>query len=302
MIGALRNVLVKHFVDADPDYRRTVLLTSAGRGGSTWVAELLNYRNDFRYMFEPFYSGEIPAAAAFANWQYLRPDEASPAHLRYAIEVLTGRFRNDRVDMYNRRLFCSRRLVKEVRANLMIGWLAENFPGMKIIYVMRHPLATVRSRLAHTPAMDLYAEFMRQEKLVRDHLEPFRDVIARASSDFEKHVVAWCIEFIVAEAQLQQREHCTVYYELLCTEPDRELRKLLSYVSVPVDPARLARAVRRPSSTALGRAEAIAAGEDLVDSWRAAFSEDQVRWALSTIDAFGLSYLYGDGLLPKLSV
>jgi hypothetical protein len=298
VIGAIRNVLVKHFVDADPDPRRTLLLTSAGRGGSTWLAELLNYRNDFRYMFEPFYAGEVPAAAAFANWQYLAPDEDSPTHLRFATEVLTGRLRHDRVDMYNRRLFCSRRLVKEVRANLMIGWLAENLPGMKIIYLLRHPLATVRSRLAHTPAMNLDAEFLSQEKLVRDHLQPHLDLIAHARTDFEKHVTAWCIEYLVAEHQIGRCEHRTVYYELLCTDPDRELRRLMDYASIPVDSPRLARAVRRPSATALDRATAISKGDDLVDTWRSAFTDDQVRWAFETIEAFGLSGMYGSGLMP----
>lgn len=298
MIGAIRNVLVKHFVDSNRDPKRTLLVTSAGRGGSTWLAELLNYRNDFRYMFEPFYAGEVPAAAAFANWQYLRPDENSPQHLRYATEVLTGQLRHDRVDMYNRRLFCSRRLVKEVRANLMIGWLAKNFPGMKIIYLLRHPLATVRSRLAHTPAMDLQAEFLSQDKLVQDHLVPHLDSIARARTDFEKHVIAWCIEYLVAERQVATFEHCTVYYESLSADPDRELQRLMEYANIPSDRERLARVVRRPSATALDRAGAIAKGADLVDTWRSAFTTDQVRWALETIDAFGLSYLYGGELMP----
>ncbi|HLJ83700.1 MAG TPA: sulfotransferase [Candidatus Eremiobacteraceae bacterium] len=298
MIGAIRNVLVKHFVDSNRDPRRTLLITSAGRGGSTWLAELLNYRNDFRYMFEPFYAGEVPAAAAFANWQYLRPNEDSPAHLRYADEVLTGRLRHDRVDMYNRRLFCSRRLVKEVRANLMIGWLAKNFPGMKIIYLLRHPLATVRSRLAHTPAMDLQAEFVSQEKLVFDHLAPHLDRIAQARTDFERHVIAWCIEYLVAERQIATCEHRTVYYESLSANPDGEAGRLMDYADIPFDRERLARAVRRPSATALDRAGAIAKGDDLVDTWRSAFTAEQLRWALETIDAFGLSYLYGGELMP----
>lgn len=299
MIGAIRNVLVKHFVDADPDYRRTLFLSSAGRGGSTWLAELLNYRNDFRYMFEPFYAGEVPAAAAFSNWQYLRPEEKSPEHLRYATEVVTGRLRHDRVDMYNRRLFCSRRLVKEVRANLMIGWLAENFPGMKIIYLLRHPLATVGSRLAHTPKMDLEAEFLSQKKLVRDHLEPYLALIAQARTDFEKHVIAWCIEHVVSLSQLEHREHYKVYYELLCSDPEREIPRLMEFASVPTDAKRLALAVRRPSATALGRANAIERGDDLIDNWRAAFSEAQIARGLEIVDAFGLGGLYGDDSLPR---
>src|SRR5450755_3422533 len=143
MLGAIRNILVKHFIDLGGDWRDTVLLSGAGRGGTTWLAELINYRNDLRYMFEPFYAGEVAGAAAFANWQYVDPADAAPRLSGYARDVVTGRTRHQRVDMYNRRLISTRRLIKEVRANLMIGWLAQRFPGMRILLLLRHPLATV---------------------------------------------------------------------------------------------------------------------------------------------------------------
>jgi hypothetical protein len=249
-------------------------------------------------MFEPFYSGEIKAAHAFSNWQYLRPRADSPAHLTYAAAVLTGRFRHERVDMYNRRLFCSRRLVKEVRANLMIGWLCENFPGMRVIHLVRNPFATVKSRLAHNRAIDIEAEFLSQRELVADHLAPRLDLIASARSDFERHVVAWCIEHAVAFDQLKGRAVCTTYYELLCTDPMREMRRALAYAGVPIDESRVSTVLRRPSSTALDRATAIASGAELVDTWRDAFTAAEVRRGLEILTAFGLSDLYGDGLLP----
>ena len=301
MLGAIRNILVKHFIDASPDAGRTVLLTGAGRGGTTWLAEMLNKRNDVRYMFEPFYAGEIPAARAFRNWQYLRADEKSPDHLAFAATVITGRFRHERVDMYNRRLFCSRRLIKEVRANLMIGWLCENFPGMKVIHLVRHPFATVKSRLAHNRSIDIEGEFLAQRELLEDHLAPHLGLIAEARTDFERHMIGWSIEHAVAFDQLAGRKFCRVYYELLCANPRSEVRRALEYAGVAVDEARIDAVLRKPSSTALDSAAAIRAGADLVDTWRAAFTAAEVRRGLEILERFGLAEIYGDGLMPNSS-
>ncbi len=54
------------------DYRQTVFVSGVGRSGTTWVANIINYANDYRFMFEPFHpqrvdvvrfrSGEIHSA------------------------------------------------------------------------------------------------------------------------------------------------------------------------------------------------------------------------------------------------
>ena len=37
------------------DHRQTVLLAGTGRSGTTWAANIINYANTYRFMFEPFY-------------------------------------------------------------------------------------------------------------------------------------------------------------------------------------------------------------------------------------------------------
>ena len=56
--------------------------------------------------------------------------DTNPAYLDPARAIVTGRVRSLWTDRYNRRPFPVRRLVKEVRGNLLLPWLHARFPGM----------------------------------------------------------------------------------------------------------------------------------------------------------------------------
>src|SRR5580704_5098197 len=144
--GAVRKVLVSYFIDHDPDHRRATLVSGMGRSGTTWLAELLNYRNDQRLLFEPFDHQRVALAVNFTDHQYLRADDADPRYLAPARAIVTGLLRDPFVDQHNRRLVCGRRIIKEVRANLILKWLHTQFPGMPIVLIVRHPFAVAVSR------------------------------------------------------------------------------------------------------------------------------------------------------------
>src|SRR5271166_3116404 len=101
--GAIRNIQVKYFIDHDLDYRKTSFIAGFGRSGTTWLLELLNFRNDFRVLFEPFDHNLVALAVNFTEHQYLRPDDDDPHFLKPAQAILSGRIRDDSVDQYNRR-------------------------------------------------------------------------------------------------------------------------------------------------------------------------------------------------------
>src|SRR5439155_17907235 len=112
-----------------------------------------------------------------------------------ADEILSGRVRSIWTDKYNRAHLPRKRLVKEVRGNLLLGWMHRNFPGMPIVLVLRHPCAVVSSQLKlpwnwHTDP----EVFLSQDALMKDHLEPFREELTRVTDPFERHVLVWCIE------------------------------------------------------------------------------------------------------------
>ncbi|HXW76159.1 MAG TPA: hypothetical protein VEJ20_01985, partial [Candidatus Eremiobacteraceae bacterium] len=122
MKRAFRGAIAQVHFDDNADYRNTVVLAGSGRGGTTWIAEIINYDNEYRFIFEPFAAHKVPLAKEFRNRQYLRPDDPAPAFFKPARLLLSGAFRNSWTDFYNHRVRSSRRLVKDIRINLFLSW------------------------------------------------------------------------------------------------------------------------------------------------------------------------------------
>ena len=71
--------------------------------GTTWLAEVLNHDNAYRYLFEPFRPHRLPLAAPFGIRRYLRP-EADGEEAAFAAErILRGRVRSPWTDRLNRK-------------------------------------------------------------------------------------------------------------------------------------------------------------------------------------------------------
>jgi sulfotransferase family protein len=285
-----------HF-DVNPDLDATTLIAGTGRSGTAWVANIVNYRNDARYMFEPFHPYKVPLCAGFRYRQYLRPENQDDRFCGPARAILTGRIRSDWIDQFNRRLFSKRRIVKEIRANLLLKWIKTQFRPVKIVLVLRHPCADASSRL-HLEWQSHLDELLSQDELVRDHLAPFAGEIEQAKTQFEKHVFLWCIENFVPLRQFAPGDWHVTFYENLCERPRFEIDRLFAFLERSYD-RRIFGALKQPSE--LSREEsAIVRGGSLVDSWRRVVSEEQRRRALDIVKLFGLDAIYGDRSTPDV--
>ena len=286
------------YVDAAGDQRNTIFLAGSGRGGTTWIAELINYDNAYRFMFEPFFARHVPEVRAFRNRQYLRPDDDDPAFLEPARRVLTGRLRNVWVDSFNRRPIARKRLIKDIRASLFLKWMNCHFPGMPIVLLFRHPLAVAASRLHHAWNNDL-ADFPRQERLMADFLGPFRTLIATVDDPFEKHVLQWCIENYVPLRQFRRGEIHLAFYENFSAAPRDEIGRLFAFLGKPFADDVLAR-VERPSRMTWARPGSEVAAKSGIDGWRPFVSAERLKRSLEILAAFGLDAIYGESALPNV--
>lgn len=288
------------YVDRGSDPSGTVLLAGSARAGTTWISDILNYRNEYRYIFEPFHPNRLATTRGFRPRQYLRPDNDDPAYLLPATDILSGRVRSVWTDKYNRKRVASRRLVKEVRGNLLLGWISSQFPQVPIILLLRHPCAVVNSQLDlkwnwHLDLRDLLS----QSPLMEDHLEPFRDLMTSTTERFDQHVLLWCIENYVPLRQFRPGDVHVAFYEHFCVDPAREIERMFSFLGKPFDPAAMAN-LSKPSAVSR-KTSAIVSGESLVESWRKKVGDAQVARAEEILGAFGLDRIYGADPLPKLA-
>jgi hypothetical protein len=263
----------------------------AGRSGTTWLAELLNAANEYRYMYEPFNREQVSVCHFFGLRQYLRPDDNDPRFIAAASRIFSGRIRNGWVDQYNRALVAQRRLIKDVRSNLMLKWVHDHFPSMKIIFVLRHPCAVALSKVRLGWRIDLKKAFLDQHLLVADYLTPFIDLIAGAKSEFEQHVVAWCIENLVPLRQLSGPDvHLTLYDELV-RDPEHELRSICGYLGKPFSFSMLRQFHHFSTTSKRSNRSDIVPG---IEPWRKYLGKQELAYAKEVVHSFGLGHIYGD--------
>jgi hypothetical protein len=289
VIAGIDHALRGMYIDANPDVGATSFVAGTGRSGTAWAANIANFDGASRYMFEPFNPYRVPICHAFRYRQYLRPDDDDPRFVEPAHAIVTGRVRNAWIDQFNRAVYSRSRVIKEIRANLMLKWLKNRFPGLRIVLMLRHPCADANSRLQLGWSSHL-DEMLAQSALVDDHLAPFVAAIERARSPFEKHVFLWCIENYVALRQLASGDAHLVFYENLCVRPKTEVESLFAYLGRPIVPG-VFRRLARPSE--LVREEsAIRTGGDLVEAWREHVPPEAIDSAMRIVALFGLDAIY----------
>ena len=84
-----------------PDANNVVFLAGSARSGTTWLSNLINFKNDYRYIFEPFWGEKVQMCRAFGTRQYLRSGTDDERYLGPARAIISGRVRNKWADQFN---------------------------------------------------------------------------------------------------------------------------------------------------------------------------------------------------------
>lgn len=269
------------FLDRGDDHRDTVLVAGSGRSGTTWLSSLINHDDEYRFIFEPFQPAKVPECGTFLRKQYLRPEDDRPEYLEPAAGILSGKVRSRWADRFNRKFLARKRLVKDIRANLLLGWLRRHFPEMPTILILRHPCAVADSRL-RLGWLDNLDETMTQKPLVEDHLSPFEDDILAAKNPFERSIFLWCIENCVPLRQPGAEKLHVVFYENLVAEPERELASIFDFLGESFDGG-------MPEAEVFNR----------TPEWTGRVDADRRKRAAEILRLFGLDAIYGEDPIPN---
>lgn len=236
------------YLDLGGGVEDTTLVVGTGRSGSTWVAEIINYRNEYRMVFEPFRSDRVRKARSIRRGNYIDPRDQDHPLAKTIDDLLEGRVRSFWTDRQNRKRLATRRIVKAVRLTNLLPWIRARHPALRIAYVVRDPLAVARSWLELGWGDDL-DDLISQEQLL-ERLpgtgEVIREVVGNGSP-FERHILRWCLENAIPMQQSAELDIHLVAYEQLKASPEHEVACLFAYLGrQPADGVD----VRRPSATA----------------------------------------------------
>jgi len=214
-----------------------IVIAGSGRSGTTWIGNVIAAATHSRTIFEPFLHNEqrrLVLSSHRAEHQidrqiYLSSAAEPDQTTRKFIEtVLSGRLRTSWTEQQSQPGIYRSRVIKAIRANLMLGWLAREYPELKIIWIVRDPISVIQSQLRKVKQgwqfgwQPDYA--LSQPELMHRQLEPYRSRIESAHSLIEQLACKWCIE---TRIPLHETADCPnvlrLCYDKLCQEQPDEI-------------------------------------------------------------------------------
>jgi hypothetical protein len=283
----------------------TTLIAGMGRSGTTWAAAVVNHDFSHRIVFEPFRPHVVRAAGVFGPFPYVRPTDRDPARVAAAEAILSGRTPRGTVDRGHRGRVFRRRIVKEVRCNLMLGWLRAIRPRMPIVLVLRNPFAVAASwvRLGWGKVADEARSevdvILAQEELLEDF--PVVERVAAAvdrSDPFERSMFQWGVAHMVPLRQLGAADAHLVHYEDLVRKSSAAVDALADYLKLRIEGPSRARALATSTETDFLQRGPSADRADLLSEFKRVLSTRQVERGREILASFGLENVYDENGLP----
>ena len=290
------------FTQRNCDPSHTIVLAGSGRSGTTWLGNIITANLNISIIFEPFDYRHVPQAAVLPLFAYARPRENYPQWQPFVQQALCALLQNDWVNRQGHRWWAYKRLVKTIRANLMLAWIDRIFHP-RIVFMTRHPCAVILSRikLRWETHLDVFLE---QPQLMADYLDPFVELIEEAKSDVQKHAVMWCIENLIPLRQSQDHSlpfgsnwlFCT--YEQLYSHPQAEADRILRRLGIRKT-CFTQRAINR-HSIVTRPGSALLHGQNPLVEWQNRLSKQEIEDILKIVEAFGIE-LYNSNPMPNLT-
>jgi len=286
-------------LDINTDYRNSILLSSLGRSGSTLVSNIINYKNDYRIIFEPFKHEKVKIAAPFIYPTYVEPSNTSETISIPMNKILTGRVRSWWTDKPNQKIITNKRLIKDIYTNLMLEWIKKYYPEIPIILLVRNPFATIESWMrSEWGDIGPKNRMLEQRNLLESLLpENIFYNYEMATSPLINHFYNWGINYYLPLKTLCNNEILVTFYENYLEHPAVEVKKLFSYLKKPFDEKALDKLEELSFTTR--KDSPLRKGENILLTWRKKYSEKEMNVCMDVLSQFGLDTLYdyyGSGL------
>lgn len=194
------------------------------------MGEILGSYANTRYVYEPFNFHWIPALdGQLPHFTYLNDPSEIPHVIQQAAEnaFLGLQSWNQLTRAAYRRYWTAatrtagRVVIKDPTASLLSIWIAKQFDA-QVLFIMRHPCGFASSLDVLDWKLGVNS-LLRQEALMQDHLERFRDVLNRARNDkWLTRGAIWGAIHMVYTKQMETNPDWLLYrFEDICNDPAR---------------------------------------------------------------------------------
>jgi len=273
--------------------------------------ELLENIPSYTYLFEPLHANWFPEAVKidFKSRPYLPKDESNEDWEEYLRKIFTGKIVS-RMPLYGSKTFISmsrllskKLIVKSVRLTRLLPWIAERFQLHSIIYIVRHPCATIASQLKtgffgyhnhfppyfnSCPTVDnIISEASQMDFADQELIEKLKKMDAIE----EILAAAWCLDNYIPLYVPETQMWTTLFYEKLIADGESEINRLFKTLKYE-DIAEIAvQQLKKPSFVTLGDEKKKLKSSDIqLSKWKKQFTQDQINRILKVLSYFGLDF------------
>ena len=295
--GTINTLLFRLYFRRGFDPAKTLVICGATRSGSTWLAELVTSLPGHSEIFEPLntvYVNEARRAGVKRN-MYLTNASVWPAGEQLLKKILSGKLINPWVLSQipvSRTLDTERLVVKFVRANLMIDWLAKQLPGQPAALVIRHPCAIIASVLKKGWAPSLKVML---SNAYFDHQPRLKQRCQNFKSKEQRAALSWCLRYHAPLSLPKPYPFVLICYERLVRNGRAELQKLFQAWDIPLTDDVLSH-LSIPSDTVTADSQIIQEADPLA-GWKKQLSSAQVTSILEVLAVFNMDF-YSQQLEP----
>lgn len=279
-----------------------------GRSGTTWLANLLNFDDHYRVLFEPFLTENFRPPLTYKS-EYPFPDRSDSAAVdRHVQKALRGNYISGFANVRFPKALYRGLLIKDISAQMIIDPICERAPTMKKIMILRHPFAVAasKSKIFKWPTDPM--SFLSSSNPRRDELAEFSDLIEEIaeSRDFIlMQILLWCLSHRYAMSSKTISSFAFVFYETLVANPEQELPRIFSELGLAErykeNEAAILKGLERESHVTFrnNTIEATRLGKTV---WNDEWETKTIDAGLRIVDRFGFSRVYSEKLPPVVDV
>lgn len=200
--------------------KETVIVAGSGRSGTTWLGDVVAKATGSRIIFEPFLVDnerdfaltkvkQRSMANVLQDYSlYLSTkSHVDDRYRRQVMGILSGTVCSHWSEQQSKKGIFFRRLVKDIRMNMLLGYIKQQWPDILIIYVIRDPIKVIESQFKKSRIgweFGWKSEYINsQPSLIDEKLNDYCRFQLKGTDLVSNLVNRWCVENIVAISDLK---------------------------------------------------------------------------------------------------
>lgn len=263
-----------------------IIVAGYTRSGTTYIGKILSSLLKLRYIHEPLDINLVKELSYFIERETSSRVRSKQRYLRTLKYVFGPYFRN-KLRERGHYFFYKGRLVKLVRANFYLDFIAENFPETKFVVIIRNPLSAIASRVRLNWSIPNQKEGILE--IENELSERQREIVYNTNSIHGKLAVSWCLDNFALLKNYGKKNFIFVSYEELVLNPVEKIKWITALLKMGKEESQIIREVNyfHPNKKRnIG---------NLIEGWKGILSKDEVRDVRFIVDLFNLGFLYDTG-------